>query len=79
MGESFLKALLHDILGVFSRAGDASRNEEDPFLVTFDENLERLSISALRCSDEEHVYLAGMAVDRSNSGPLFADIVYEFG
>jgi hypothetical protein len=44
MSESLLKGLLHDILGVFSRAGNAPRNEENPSLVTFDQNSKRLAI-----------------------------------
>jgi hypothetical protein len=44
MSESLLKGLLHDILGVFSRAGNAPRNEENPSLVMFDQNPKRLAI-----------------------------------
>jgi hypothetical protein len=79
MGESFLKALLHDILGVFSPAGHAPRNEENPLLVTFDQDLEGFSISVLRGSDERHVSFAGKPVDDSNRRFLSVDIAHEFG
>ncbi len=79
MGESFLKALLHDVLGVFARAGDAPRNEQNLLLVTFDESLERVPIAVLRGSDEHRVWVAGKAFDRTNRGTLFVDVVAEFG
>jgi hypothetical protein len=58
--------LLHDILGIFSRACHAPRNEENPLLVTFDQNFKRLEISTLRSSDEGQVTFVGKTVDRSN-------------
>jgi hypothetical protein len=79
MSESLLKGLLHDILGVFSRAGNAPRNEENPSLVTFDQNSKRLEIPALRSSDEGQVTFVGKAVDRSNRRLFLLDAVYEFG
>src|SRR5258708_17416521 len=63
MGERFLKALLYDVLGVFPPAGNAPRNEENPLLVTFDQDLERLSISALRGLNAGHVSFSRNAVD----------------
>src|SRR5258708_22686320 len=72
MGERFLKALLYDVLGVFPPAGNAPRNEENPLLVTFDQDLERLSISALLGVYAGHVSFAGNAVART------VDVVRKF-
>jgi hypothetical protein len=66
MGESLLKGLLHDVLGVFSAAGNAPRNEENPVLVTFDEDLEGFSISVLGGSNQGHVSFSGNTVDKGN-------------
>jgi hypothetical protein len=79
MGESFLKALLHDILGVFSPAGNAPRDEENPLLVTFDQNLEGFSISVLRGSNQGHVSFSGNTVDKGDRSFLSLDVAYEFG
>jgi hypothetical protein len=79
MSESLLKGLLHDILGVFSRACHAPRNEENPLLVTFDQNFKRLEIPALRSGGEGQVTFAGKAVDSSNRRFLLVDAAYEFG
>jgi hypothetical protein len=79
MGESFLKALLHDILRVFSPAGNAPRNEENPLLVTFDQDLERFSISVLRGCNEGHVSFSGNTVDKGNRCFLSVTVVREFG
>src|SRR5260370_7096037 len=78
MGESFLKALLHDILGVLSRAGNAPCNEENPLLVTFDEDLEGPSISVLRGSAESHISFAVKAVDRSHRVFLVPSVFHHF-
>jgi hypothetical protein len=77
MRESLLKALLHDILGIFSRACHAPRNEENPLIVTFDQNFKRLAIPALRSTDQ--VTFLGKPVDRSNRRLFLVDAVYEFG
>jgi hypothetical protein len=74
-----LKALLHDILGVFSPAGNAPRNEENPLLVTFDQDLEGVSISVLRVSNEGHVSFSGNTVDKGNRCFLSVNVVHEFG
>jgi len=79
MSESLLKGLLHDVLGVFSRACYAPRNEENPLPVTFDQNFKRLEIPALRSSDEGQVSFAGKAFDRNNRRFFLVDTVYEFG
>jgi len=79
MGESFLKALLHDILGVFSPAGNAPRNEENPLLVTFDQDLEGLSISVPRGSNQGHVSFTGNTVDKGDRCFLSLDVVFQFG
>jgi hypothetical protein len=77
--ESLLQALLHDIFGVFSRSGHAPRRKENPSRVTFDQNFKRLTFLVLRGGDESHVSFVGKAVDRSDRGFFFADVVYEFG
>src|SRR6266446_3939162 len=55
MGESFLKALLHDILGVLSRAGHAPRNEENPLLVSPSQDFKRVDIPAFGGNDKARV------------------------
>jgi hypothetical protein len=77
--ECFLEALLHDILGVLSRAGHAPRREEDLSRVTFGQNFKRQTILVLRGSDESHVSFVGKAVGKSNRSFSFADVGYEFG
>jgi hypothetical protein len=79
MREGFLEALLHDIFGVFSPAGNAPRNEENPLLVTLDQDLEGSSISVLRRGDEGHVSFSGNTVDKSDRWFLSLDVVYKFG
>jgi hypothetical protein len=79
MREGFLEALLHDIFGVFSPAGNAPRNEENPLLVTFNQHLEGFFISVLRSSNESHVPFSGSTVDKSDRWFLSLDVVYKFG
>src|ERR1700731_3363361 len=79
MSKSLLKGLLHDILGVFSRTCDASRNKENPSLVTFDENFKCLQIPGLRSSDEGSVTLVGKPVNRGNRRFFFVHDVCESG
>jgi hypothetical protein len=79
MSESLLKGLLHDILGIFSRACDAARDEENPLLVTLDQGFKCSEIPALRSSDEGQVTFVGKTVDRSNRRFFRVDAVYEFG
>jgi hypothetical protein len=55
MDESFLKALLHDILGVFSRAGHAARNKENPLLVSPDQDFKCAAIAAFGGNDERRI------------------------
>jgi hypothetical protein len=55
MSEGLLKGSLYDILGVFSRAGNAPHDEENHSLVTSDQNIERLPIAILRGSNKCHV------------------------
>jgi len=50
--ESFLQALLHNVFCVFSDASEASRNSENPSVVTLDENFKCLSISTFGGKDE---------------------------
>jgi hypothetical protein len=78
MRESFLKALLHNIFGVFSPAGNAPRNEEKPLLVTFDQDLEGFFISVLRGSNEGHVSFSGNTVDNGDRCFLSVGVVHEF-
>jgi hypothetical protein len=78
MRESFLEALLHNIFSVFSRAGNAPRNEENPLLMTFDQDLESFSISVLRGSNEGHVS-SGNTVDKGDRCFLLLGVVCEFG
>jgi hypothetical protein len=78
MSESFLKTLLDDILSVFSPAGNAPRNEENPLLVTFDQDFEGFSISVLRGSNEGHLS-SGNTVDKGGRCFLSLDVVCEFG
>jgi hypothetical protein len=77
MSESFLETLLHDILSVFSPAGNAPSNEEKSLLVTFDQDVEGFSISVLRGGDEGHVSFSGNTVDEGNRCFLSVDVVYE--
>src|SRR6266478_1509225 len=78
MGESFLKALLHDILGVLSRAGHAPRNEENPLLVSPGQDFKRVAIPAFGGNDERRVFRG-----RINEGKIpqysFVNLVYDFG
>src|SRR5712675_1253359 len=76
MRESFLKALLHDILGVFSPACNTPRNQENPFLVTFDQDLEGFSTSVLRGSNECRVS-SGYTVDKGDN--CFLSLVFGCG
>jgi hypothetical protein len=78
MCESFLKALLHNIFGVFSPAGNALRNEEDPSLVTFDQDLEGSFITALRGGNERYISLSANTVDQADRRFLGLDVVHEF-
>jgi hypothetical protein len=55
--ESFLQALLHDVFCVFSDTGEASRNSQNPSLVTLDENLKCLSISTFCGKDEGRFFV----------------------
>src|SRR5260370_33662214 len=78
MGESFLKALLHDILGVLSRAGHAPRNEENPLLVSPGEDFKRVAIPAFGGNDKRRIFRG-----RTNEGKIpqscFVNLVYDFG
>jgi hypothetical protein len=55
--ESFLEALLHDVFCIFSDAGEASRNGENPLVVTPDQNFKCLSISTLGGNDKCRVFI----------------------
>jgi hypothetical protein len=57
----------------------ASRNEENPLLVTFDQDFKRLEIPTLRSGDQDQVTFVGQAVDRSDCRLFFVDAVFEFG
>ena len=50
--ESFLEALLDDVLGVFSDAAEASRNAQKSLLMPGDQSFEGPSISTLGGKDE---------------------------
>jgi len=55
MGEGFLKALLHDIVGVFVSAGNAPRNKENFLLVSADQDFKCATVPAFGGSDERCV------------------------
>jgi len=55
MGEGFLKALLHDILGVFVSAGNAPRNKENLLLVSADQDFKCATVPSFGGSDERSV------------------------
>jgi hypothetical protein len=78
MGESFLEALLHDILGVFSRAGNAPRNKENPLLVSPDQDFKRVAITVLGGNDERRVF-RGRTIKGKISQSCFVNLVYDFG
>jgi hypothetical protein len=78
MSEDLLKGLLHDILGVLSRARNASRNEENPLLVSPDQDFKGVAIAAFGGNDERRVFRG-----RTNEGNVpqscFVNLVYDFG
>jgi len=78
MRESFLKALLHDILGVFSPAGNTPRNQENPFLVTFDQDLEGFLLPFFAAATRGRVS-SGNTVDKGDNCFLSLDVACEFG
>src|SRR5260370_29246486 len=78
MGESFLKALLHDILGVLSRAGHAPRNEENPLLVSPGQDFKRVAIPAFGGNDERRVFRGRINVGKIPQYCL-VNLVYVFG
>jgi hypothetical protein len=55
--ESLLEALLDDVFRVFSDACEASRNAENPSLVTLDENFKCLFISTFGGKDERRFFV----------------------
>src|SRR5258708_14586942 len=79
MSESLLKGRLHGILGVFPRGGNAPRNEEDPLLVTFDQNIERLPIPVFGGSNKLHVRFPRRIVHSSNHSFVSVDVAQQFG
>jgi len=57
VNESLLQALLDDVFCVFSDACEASRNAEDPLLVTLDEHFECLFISTFGGKDQRAFFI----------------------
>jgi hypothetical protein len=55
--ESFLEALLDDVLGVFSDAAEASRNTQKSLLMPGDQNFEGPSISTLGGMDKSRFFI----------------------
>jgi hypothetical protein len=72
-----LEALLHNILGVFSRAGNAPRNDENPLLVSRDQDFKRVAIPAFGGNDERRVF-RGRVNEGNISQSCLVNLVYDF-
>jgi hypothetical protein len=57
MDKRLLKALLHDVFGVFPVASDTQRHEENSLLVTFDQLCKRRSFPYLGVSNQHFVFV----------------------
>jgi hypothetical protein len=78
MSEDLLKGLLHDILGVLSRARNASRNEENPLLVS-PTKISKAWPSPLLAATTSAAPSRGRANEGNVPQSCFVNLVYDFG
>src|SRR6202035_1367283 len=76
--EGLLKALLHDVFGVFSNPGAAERDGENPLLVTRDQNFKCLGISAFSGGNQSGLIPFRDSVERRDRWCPFFELFYEW-